>query len=148
MNKLGINLWNWVPGLSDACCGLPTKAAELGFTAVELPMTQTQLSPALRDEVRACGLEVSLCAAMGAGRDLSSFDADVRASTMDYLTDCLKTGAEVGAVMLAGPCTQAAASGMSCRPTKPPVNGSWPSPACRSFPAAPRNTASNWHWNR
>ena len=103
MNKLGINLWNWVPGLSDACCGLPTKAAELGFTAVELPMTQTQLSPALRDEVRACGLEVSLCAAMGAGRDLSSFDAGVRASTMDYLTDCLKTGAEVGAVMLAGP---------------------------------------------
>ena len=101
MNKLGINRWNWVPGLSDACCGLPTKAAELGFTAVELPMTQTQLSPALRDEVRACGLEVSLCAAMGAGRDLSSFDADVRASTMDYLTDCLKTGAEVGAVMLA-----------------------------------------------
>ena len=66
-------------------------------------MTQTQLSPALRDEVRACGLEVSLCAAMGAGRDLSSFDAGVRASTMDYLTDCLKTGAEVGAVMLAGP---------------------------------------------
>ena len=29
MNKLGINLWNWAPGLSDACCGLPTKAAEM-----------------------------------------------------------------------------------------------------------------------
>ncbi len=40
MNKLGINLWNWAPGLSDACCGLPTKAAEMGFTALELPMTQ------------------------------------------------------------------------------------------------------------
>ena len=37
MNKLGINLWNWAPGLSDACCGLPTKAAEMGFTALELP---------------------------------------------------------------------------------------------------------------
>ena len=52
MNKLGINLWNWAPGLSDACCGLPTKAAEMGFTALELPMTQPAVSPTLRDEVR------------------------------------------------------------------------------------------------
>lgn len=66
MNKLGINLWNWAPGLSDACCGLPTKAAEMGFTALELPMTQPAVSPTLRDEVRGSGLEVSLCAALGA----------------------------------------------------------------------------------
>ena len=103
MNKLGINLWNWAPGLSDACCGLPTKAAEMGFTALELPMTQPAVSPTLRDEVRGSGLEVSLCAALGAGRDLSSFDADVRAATMQYLTDCLQTGAALGAVVLAGP---------------------------------------------
>ena len=103
MNKLGINLWNWALGLSDACCGLPTKAAKMGFTALELPMTQPTISPTLRDEVRASGLEVSLCAAMGAGRDLSSFDADVRTSTMQYLTDCLQTGATLGAVVLAGP---------------------------------------------
>lgn len=55
MNKLGINLWNWAPGLSDACCGLPTKAAEMGFTALELPMTQPTISPTLRDEVRGSG---------------------------------------------------------------------------------------------
>ena len=90
-------------GLSDACCGLPTKAAEMGFTALELPMTQPAVSPTLRDEVRGSGLEVSLCAALGAGRDLSSFDADVRAATMQYLTDCLQTGAALGAVVLAGP---------------------------------------------
>ena len=57
MNKLGINLWNWAPGLSDACCGLPTKAAEMGFTALELPMTQPAVSPTLRDEVCGSGLE-------------------------------------------------------------------------------------------
>ena len=48
MNKLGINLWNWAPGLSDACCGLPTKAAEMGFTALELPMTLSRSAIALR----------------------------------------------------------------------------------------------------
>ena len=76
MNKLGINLWNWALGLSDACCGLPTKAAKMGFTALELPMTQPTISPTLRD---------------------------VRTSTMQYLTDCLQTGATLGAVVLAGP---------------------------------------------
>lgn len=103
MNKLGINLWNWKSGLSDACCGLPTKAAEMGFTAVELPMTQTQLSPDLRDELKSLDVEVSLCAAMSNGRDFSSFDPVVRASTMEYLTQCLETGASVGASILVGP---------------------------------------------
>lgn len=103
MNCLGINLWNWVPGLSDACLGLPTRAARMGFTAVELPMTQTDLSPALAQEIRDTGLAVSLCAALGAGRDLSSFDAEVRRSTLDYLTDCLQTGQRLGATVLAGP---------------------------------------------
>lgn len=103
MNKLGINLWNWQPELSDACRGLPEKVAQMGFTAIELPMTTPVISKALAGEVRACGLEVSLCAALGAGRDLSSFDPDVRAVTMLYLTQCLKTGESVGAKVLAGP---------------------------------------------
>lgn len=103
MNHLGINLWNWKPGLSDDCLGLPTHAAQMGFTAVELPMTVPTVSSALRDEIRSSGLAVSLCAALGAGRDLSNFDPAVRAATMDYLTECLRTGASVGATVLAGP---------------------------------------------
>lgn len=103
MNHLGINLWNWKPGLSDDCLGLPAHAAQMGFTAVELPMTVPTVSSPLRDEIRSSGLAVSLCAALGAGRDLSSFDPAVRAATMDYLTECLRTGASVGATVLAGP---------------------------------------------
>ena len=86
MNPLGINLWNWCAGLSEECLGLPEKVARMGFTAVELPMTQPQVPSALADEIRNTGLAVSLCAALGPGRDLSSFDSAVRASTMDYLT--------------------------------------------------------------
>lgn len=91
MNPLGINLWNWCAGLSEECLGLPEKVARMGFTAVELPMTQPQVPSALADEIRNTGLAVSLCAALGPGRDLSSFDSAVRASTMDYLTTCLET---------------------------------------------------------
>ena len=103
MNALGINLWNWRTGLGPDCLGLPEKIARMGFTAVELPMTQPEVDPALADEVRGTGLAVSLCAALGPGRDLSSFDGAVRASTMAYLTECLKTGAALGAGVLAGP---------------------------------------------
>ena len=65
MNPLGINLWNWRAGLSEDCVGLPTRAARMGFTAVELPMTRTDVPPAFADEIRDTGLKVSLCAARG-----------------------------------------------------------------------------------
>lgn len=103
MNYLGINLWNWLPALSRDCVGLPTRAAEMGFTAVELPMTTTQPIPELEQEIRDLGLGVTLCAALGPGKDLSSFDPQVRTSTMEYLTQCLETGARAGASVLAGP---------------------------------------------
>lgn len=103
MNKIGINLWNWCTGLGEDCCGLPSKIAKMGFTAIELPMTVPAIPPQLADEIRKSGLEVSMCAAMGKGRDLSSFDPDVRESTLEYLTACLDAGASVGAGVLCGP---------------------------------------------
>ncbi len=103
MNTLGINLWNWCKELNSACSGIPTKIKEMGFTAVEIPMTNSSLPSLLRDEIRDTKLQVSLCAAMGKGRDLSSFDPSVRKDTMKYLTECLQTGAEVNAKIFCGP---------------------------------------------
>lgn len=85
------------------CLGLPTKIAQMGFDAVELPMTEPEVSELLAQEIRETGLRVSLCAAMSPGRDLSSFDPQVRESTMDYLTRCLKTAQQLGADVFAGP---------------------------------------------
>lgn len=103
MNCFGINLWNWCSGLGPMCLGLPTHIAELGFTAVELPMTTPDVMPELAAEIRSCGLQVSFCAALGEGRDLSSFDPAVRTATMEYLTACLQTGQALGASVLCGP---------------------------------------------
>lgn len=100
---LGINLWNWTNGLGPDCAGLPAKIAALGFTGIELPMTDPMLSPAFLREVRDSRLEVSLCAAMSEGRDLSNFDSGVRVRTMEYLTRCLETAEQTGARVLAGP---------------------------------------------
>ena len=102
-NPIGINLWNWCTGLCPECVPLPEKIAAMGFTAIELPMTVPVVDDALAQEVRKSGLEVSLCAAMGPGRDLSNFDEDIRRSTMDYLTSCLQTGEKLGAKVFCGP---------------------------------------------
>lgn len=105
MNRIGINLWNWRPGLDEECLPLLRRAAEMGFTAVELPMTTPQLpqADAFKAELSSLGLEVTLCAAMTAGRDISSEDESVRRQTADYLTACLDTGSTLGARLLAGP---------------------------------------------
>lgn len=103
MNKLGINLWNWCRNLDQDCLGLPTRAAALGFTAIELPMTTPQVDPDLAAEIRSSGLAVSLCASLGAGCDLSSFDPGPRAAALDYLTACLESGQALGATILCGP---------------------------------------------
>lgn len=85
--------------------GLCGHAARMGFTAVELPMTTPHLpkAPAFQAEIERLGLEVTLCAAMAAGRDISSEDEAVRRQTADYLTACLDTGSRLGAKLLAGP---------------------------------------------
>lgn len=103
MNKIGINLWNWCEGLGSECCGIPTKVKEMGFTAVEMPMTDSVIPVLLAEEIRNTDLEVSLCAAMSPGRDLSNFDPSVRKATMEYLTECLQSGSKVNAKVFCGP---------------------------------------------
>lgn len=103
MNPIGINLWNWYPSLGEACLGLPERIAAMGFTAIELPMSTSTVDDRLIRQIQDSGLRVSMCAALGPGRDLSNFDPAVRASTMEYLTQCLATGEKLGADVLCGP---------------------------------------------
>jgi D-psicose/D-tagatose/L-ribulose 3-epimerase len=105
MNRIGINFWNWRSGLDEECLSLCGHAAQMGFTAVELPMTTSCLpdAAAFQAETKLLGLEVTLCAAMTAGRDISSEDETVRRETADYLAACLDTGSQLGAKLLGGP---------------------------------------------
>lgn len=104
MNRLGINLWNWIPEYSDADAWLINHVAELGFTAVELPGNRTDVSGKLiKDKLQEAGLDMTLCACMTKGRDLSSFEPAVRKSGMEYLKSCVRLLAEAGGGVLCGP---------------------------------------------
>jgi len=104
MNRFGISLWNWIQTFGDEHLGLIDKVAEIGFGAVEIGMNKTCFDyAAVRKKVEANGLELTLCAALVKGRDISSFDESVRNSTKRYLTDCFKVAERMNARLFAGP---------------------------------------------
>lgn len=104
MNRIGINLWNYIKTYTDGDLPLLGEAASLGYTAVEIPMNSCDFSPApLRDTALSLGLELTQCAALTAGRDLSHEDRQVRENTVAYLKQCIDLGAAMGSKLICGP---------------------------------------------
>lgn len=104
MNRLGINLWNFIEIYSDSQVGLIDHVSKLGFTAVELPLASPEVSAEpIRDSLVRNGLALSVCAAMTKGRDLSSFDPAERQTGYNYLRSCLRLLSEAGGDLLCGP---------------------------------------------
>lgn len=104
MNRFGISLWNWTPVFSDEHLGLIDKVAEIGLGAVEIGMSQTDFNyAAVKERVEANDLELTLCAALVKGRDISSFDENIRSSTKQYMIDCFKAAKQMNARLFVGP---------------------------------------------
>ena len=104
MNRFGINLWNWVPVFADEHLNLIDRAAEIGFGAVEIGMNQINFNyAAVRERIEANNLELTLCAALTKGRDISNFDERIRNNTKKYLRECLYAAEQMKARLLVGP---------------------------------------------
>lgn len=105
MNKMGINLWNWITSLEEDYIPLVRHVSKLGFTAIELPMSVSlpDNQERLLREISCLGLEVSLCASMTDGRDISHEDKAVRSRTEVYLKECVDFAQFLGSKIFAGP---------------------------------------------
>lgn len=102
--RFGLNLWNYIYRYTDGDIDLLRRTAEKGFSAAEIPVEETDISGALLAKTaRELGIELTLCAVMKKGRDMSSFDSEVRKSTLNYLSECCRIGGEAGAKLLCGP---------------------------------------------
>lgn len=104
--QIGASTWLWIsPLTTQAAETLIPRVAELGFSAVELPLEDPALVDARRVRQLAYdyNLKVSVCGAFGPGRDLTNADARVRQATQDYIKSCLDFAAEVGAPIFCGP---------------------------------------------
>ena len=104
--SIGASLWIWdSPVTTDVIRARAPRVAAMGFDAIELPLeTPGDWSADVARPILAHhGLAVSVCAAMGPGRDLTTDDAATVAETHAYLRTCLEAAAGIGARTVAGP---------------------------------------------
>jgi D-psicose/D-tagatose/L-ribulose 3-epimerase len=106
---IGANTWIWTSPLSDTrLASLAPRIRGLGFDVIELPVESVgDWDPGRAAELLAeQGLAASVCAAMPAGRDLLTDEAEV-AATQDFLRRCVDTAERIGAPVVGGPAYSA-----------------------------------------
>ena len=102
--QLGVSTWVWTsPATTEVLETLLPHIATLGFDVVELPIEEVgQFDVARTGELaRAHGLDVSVCAVIGPGRDLLLPDEAERG--IAYLRSCIEVAQALGSPTVAGP---------------------------------------------
>ncbi len=103
--KFGVNTFIWTAVFDGSHVPMLPKIKAGGFDGVEVSMfNPAQFATAdIRKGVEANGLEVNICSVIPGGLSMLSDDADVRRKTRTHMEDCVKTAADVGARLIAGP---------------------------------------------
>jgi D-psicose/D-tagatose/L-ribulose 3-epimerase len=104
--RFGVNTWVWTsPLTTDELEKLAPHVASLGFDWIEAPLESLEDLDYARGAkiVKAHGLGVSCCVAMGPDRDLIHPDPAIRASGMAYVRGAIEATAALGGTNLVGP---------------------------------------------
>ena len=103
--KFGVNTFIWTANFTRENLPLLPEIKRHGFYGVEVPLFR----PAdfalkdIRTGLQENGLECTICSVIPRGLSVISEDAAVRQKTRAHMEDCIKTAAEVGAKIMAGP---------------------------------------------
>jgi len=106
MTSFGVSTWVWTSPLDDdRLRDLAPRIAGWGFDLVELPVEAVGgWDPIATASLLAeLSLGATVCAVMSGGRDLTTGDRSITASTQAYLRECIDAAAAVGAPIVAGP---------------------------------------------
>jgi D-psicose/D-tagatose/L-ribulose 3-epimerase len=103
--KFGVNTFIWTAVFDSANLPLLPKIKSQGFDGVEVSMFHPAefATSVIRKGTQDNGLEVTICSVIPDGLNMISDDAAVRAKTRTHMQDCVKTAADVGARLIAGP---------------------------------------------
>jgi D-psicose/D-tagatose/L-ribulose 3-epimerase len=102
--RLGVSTWVWTsPATTPVLETLLPHVAALGFDVIELPIEEVGQFDVRRvgELARAHGLEVSVCAVIGPGRDLLLSEEAERG--VHYLQSCIEVARALGSPTVAGP---------------------------------------------
>lgn len=103
--KFGVNTFIWTAVFDSPNLPLLPKIKSQGFDGVEVSMFHPAdfATSVIRKGTQENGLEVTICSVIPGGLNIISEDAAVRAKTRTHMQDCIKTAADVGARLIAGP---------------------------------------------
>jgi D-psicose/D-tagatose/L-ribulose 3-epimerase len=104
--KFGVNTWVWTSPLTTPKLeNLAPRVAEMGFDWIEVPLESLDDLDHRRGAaiIKAHGLGVSACAAMGPDRDLVHPDEAIRENGMAYVRGAISAAQQLGATNLVGP---------------------------------------------
>src|SRR5205085_5247189 len=100
MAQIGVNAWVWSsPVHTEEFGRLAPIVAKMGFDLIEVGIECTSDLDYNRaaEIVKANGLGVNVCAAMGPARDLIHPDEAIRTSGMAYVRHCIDAAKTLGA---------------------------------------------------
>jgi D-psicose/D-tagatose/L-ribulose 3-epimerase len=103
--KFGVNTFIWTANFDRSNLPLLPQLKAGGFDGVEVPLFRPA-EFATADIARGLaenGLECTICSVLTGGLSIISEDAVVRRQTRVHMEECVKTAAEVGAKIVAGP---------------------------------------------
>lgn len=103
--KFGANTFIWSAAYDQAVEEVLPRIKEAGFDGIEVPLFRAAEFPGakLRKACETYGLEANVCTVLVDGLTMISEDADIRSKTVSHLKDLIKTAADAGVKMMAGP---------------------------------------------
>jgi D-psicose/D-tagatose/L-ribulose 3-epimerase len=103
--KFGVNVFIWTATFERSHLPLLPVIKEHGFDGVEVPLFRAAdfATADIRRGLEQNGLECTICSVIPRGLNMISEDAAIRQKTRIHMEECVKTAAEVGAKIMAGP---------------------------------------------
>jgi len=103
--KFGVNTFIWTASFDRSNLPLLPKIKAAGFDGVEVPLFRpAEFATAdIKKGLAENSLECTICSVLTAGLSMLSEDSSVRKRTRVHMEDCVKTAADVGAKIIAGP---------------------------------------------
>lgn len=103
--KLGVNTFIWSAAYDERVRAQLPLIEQAGFDGVEVPLFRPAEFPAsrIRKDTEQHNLECTVCSVLVKGLSLIDDDATTRANTRRHLEDAIKSAADAGAKIIAGP---------------------------------------------
>jgi len=103
--KFGANTFIWSDHFGHELIPLLDRLKEAGFDGMELPLIDPELARdvEVRRALERAGLEATFCSVLPNGLSAVSDDAEIRKKTREHTAVCVRTVAEMGGKIMAGP---------------------------------------------